>query len=264
MAVPVFLNTAYRYLSTLAVTDVNTIISDLNAELLALPDPWIDNGGVGTGPWQSPTRADGAFIKITAARISATRISWIVNDHNDMLVNNATDTRQDIDAAGTEIRYFTGPFHVCVDSIRAAPETWFCAILDKTPEDLANPRPTYVAHKAPRDTAGTLDGSRYWSYLWMLIVGGTAYTSGYTYAAIRLPQVQVVDRLTVSGALMFVPYEIQENDWFHGRIPQVLLVDSGQAFGAELVVPLDTGVSGTFKVVGCITVYDGRIAFRKA
>lgn len=263
MAVPVFLNTAYRYLSTLAVTDVNTIISDLNAELLALPDPWIDTLALGTGPWQSPTRADGAFIKITAARISATRISWIVNDHNGMLVDNATDTRQDIDAAGTEIRYFTGPFHVCVDSIRATPETWFCAILDRTPELLAAPRPLYVASQGPRSTGAVL-GNQTWHAIWVLIYGGTAYGASINYVGIRAPVLINYDRMTVSGALMFVPFEIQEGDFFHGRIPQCLLLDSGQSFGTDLVVPLDTGVSGTFKVVGCTTAVQGRIAFRKA
>ena len=263
MAVPVFLNTAFRYLSTLAVLDVNTIIANLNTELLALPDPWTDTGGAGTGPWKSPARVDGAFIKITAARISATRISWIVNDHNGMLVNNATDTRQDIDVTGTDVRYFTGPFHVCVDSIRATPETWYCAIVDRTPEALAIPRPIYVSSGGPRSTGGA-PANQTWNSLYLLLEGAASYAASLNYAGYRAPVITTIDRMTMTGALMFAAYEIQESNWFYGRIPQCLLLDSGQAFGADLVVPLDTGVTGTFKVVGCTTASAGRIAFRKA
>lgn len=263
MAIPQFLSSEFRYKSTSSVTDVNTIISDLNSELTSLSDPWTDLGGTGVGPWRSPSRSDGAFIKITATRISATRIAWVVNDHNGMLVNNGTDTRQDIDTAGTTVCYYTGPFHVFVDSVRTTPECWWCAILDRYPGDLADPRPIYIASTGPRNNAGTLTGYD-WQNIWLLREGSTSYTYSAYHAITRAPYTTAISRLTVAGSYLTVPFEVAYDIYWYGRVPQSLIVDSSLAFGTELTVPIDTGVTGTFKIVGLATSTYGRLAVRKA
>lgn len=261
MAVPDFLNTAYRYKVTAAVVDVNTIISDLSAELVA--NGWTDASGIGTGPWTSPVRSDGAWFMITATRISATRIAWVVNDQNGLLVNNATDTRQDIDAGGTTIYYYTGPQHACVDSARATRETWWCAMLDRYPEALAIPRPIVIASGGPRNNAGAT-AAQGWDQNWLLEAGDTSYTLSPYHSGHRNPYGSTYDQITMSGALLFGPYEIQFEGWFFGRICQCLITDKGQAFGTELTVPIDTGVDGTFTVVGCTSNGALRMAFRRA
>ncbi len=47
MSIPIFLNSSFRYLQLLAVTDVATIITNFGNELNAL-------GWTGSNPWTSP------------------------------------------------------------------------------------------------------------------------------------------------------------------------------------------------------------------
>ena len=270
MAVPNFLagalNTDFRYLSTPGVVDVNTIISDLNTELTALG--WTDTGGLGTGPWKSPTRADGVFIILTATRSAATRIIYVVNDPNGLQVNwpNATgDCRQDIDVAGTEIRYYTGKFHVCVDSVRPTPECFWAAIMDHYPDALGNPSAVYMTSRGPRSAAGTLQGTCEEHYGMPITASNyQVYATTASWLSTRQPTTTSVRWLAFGGGLMPIPEEFIRDSLMMGRIPQALLVDYGQAFGAEITVPIDTGVTGVFKVVGLPSASQFRMMFRKA
>jgi hypothetical protein len=265
MAIPVHLNTAYRYKETLAVTDVQTIINDLCVELVTSGGWTCTLGGSGQTPttFKSPVRSDGLFWTIKCTRISATRIAYIVNDHSGMLVNNATDTRQDIDAGGTVIQYFTGPFHVCVNSARTTPECWYSALLDQTPEPIGTPRPTYVASYGPRDTAGTWLLGGYYYTTWMLKMNDTVYRSGDW--GIMRKSTDGNSRKTHNGALLCEPLEFTDTQgWLMGRLCQAFIVDSTTAFGADVTIPLDGVNTGVFKVVGSILNMSGKLAFRKS
>jgi hypothetical protein len=272
MAVPTFLagslNTDFRYKSTANVTDVNTIISDLSGELVALG--WTDASGVGTGPWTSPAVA-GATIKITASRISATRIAWVVNDQRGMLVNNDTDTRQDIDSSpGNEVRYFTNKFGCFVDSIRTVPECWGCGMLDNSPEAMGVPRVQHWATKGPRNNGGTLAGNTVENvYYWDTQGSATSYSAANPAVNRRNPVLTTTVHTTLSGALLFVPYEHQYGSaaagFLLGRVFQALMTDSAAgAFGSEFTVPIDTGVTGVFKVIGLATSQNWRVCARKS
>ena len=268
MAVPDFLagalNTDFRYFSRAGVTDVNTIISDLNTELIALG--WTDASGVGTGPFKTPTRADGAFIVLTLARTSAVRLSLVVTDPAGMVVTPAAGLEVDIDAGGTEIRLYTGKFHVCIDSARVTPEAFYCAILDRSPEELALPRPIYVCSYGPRSNLGAITNQSWCSH-YGIPVDGVAYAAcnGTSSWVVERGIVAAgLNRLTVSGALMPVPFEFGKDGWLMGRMPQALIIDGGQVYGTEITVPLDTGVTGIFKVAGFSADASGKLMFRKA
>ena len=268
MTIPVHWASAYRYKETLAVTDVQTIINDLYSELVTNGGWTCILGGSGQTPttYKSPARADGLFFTIKLTRISATRIAYIVNDHNGMLVNNQTDTRQDIDVAGTTVHYYTGPFHFCVNTERVTPECFFCGLADQTPEPIGVPRATYYASYGPRDTAGNWPAVGYWDYVYTINLGGgtlTSYTSNQKVCSRGGWSTHY--RKTIAGTLMCEPCELTDALGFlQGRMFQAVIVDSSLAFAAEVTVPLDGINTGVFKVAGAMATYNGKIAFRKA
>jgi hypothetical protein len=253
MAVPTFLNAPFRALK-ITITDVADIITNLRSELLALADPWTEPVA---GTFQSPTRADGVFFTVTVARISATRISYVVKDHQGLLVNNDTDTRQDIKASGTtDVYIYTSPFYVIIDSAGATagtPECWGAGIACREPEPLAVPRPCYWASRGPRHASGsyalTYNG---WWYTWYLSVGATAYaTDSYGILNLRSkPTNYYLDRFSMCGTLMFISMEMAAGAYLLGRRFNTLISDGIQPDQSEWTVPLDSETLGTFRALG--------------
>lgn len=253
MAVPTFLNAPFRALK-ITIADVADIITNLRSELLALADPWTEPVA---GTFQSPTRADGVFFTVTVARISATRISYVVKDHQGLLVNNDTDTRQDIKASGTtDVYIYTSPFYVIIDSAGATagtPECWGAGIACREPEPLAVPRPCYWASRGPRHASGsyalTYNG---WWYTWYLSVGAIAYaTDNYGILNLRSkPTNYYLDRFSMSGTLMFISMEMVAGAYLLGRRFNMLISDGIQPDQSEWAVPLDANTVGTFRAMG--------------
>ncbi len=267
MGIPAHWNTAYRYKETLAVTDVQTIINDLYAELVTNGGWTCPAGGIGSSPttFKSPARADGVYFTVQCTRVSATRIGYVVLDQNGMLVNNQTSSTQDIDAGGTTVHYFTGPLHLCVNTERATPECFACGVLDQSPEALTGaPRASYWASNGPRGNTGTWLVST-WVTNWALNKDATAYSG----AARAIPRGcgSTHRRSHANGTWIIEPFEMadsanQEN--LLGRVFQAVIVPDTIAFAGEVTVPLGDGSStGVFKVVGLITGNNGRVAFRK-
>jgi hypothetical protein len=255
MTVPNFLSCNFRYLEHLAVTDVQSIIDDLVAECVTNGNPaWTTIlGGTGVTPTtiKSPVRSDGLFFTVNMTRISATRIAWIINDHTGLLINNLTDVRQDVDAGGTTIHYYTNQYGICVSSERATPEAFDCGLLDVYPDTIGIPRGYYFASAGPRTTAGAL-ASQGSDNVWLLANGATAYSvAPYVYGRSLSGGYATPALVSMTGALVFFPSEMgATGNYLFGRKNQALHVDSGQANAAELTVPIDTGVTGVFKVVG--------------
>jgi hypothetical protein len=269
MAVPNFLSGNYRYLSTAGVTNVNTIITDLNAELIT-NGVW--TGGVTGTPGTtnytltatSAVRSDGAYAVLVAVWVSATRIKFTFTDRFSLLVNNQTDTRLDIDAGGTEVRYYTNAFGLCVDSNRATPECFIAGMLDRTPATFAIPHESCYASAGPRNNAGTLTTQTIRD-VFLLAPGGTAYATGTSAGFVaHQPLTGTMDRYSMTGAYFCTTYEFCTSQYSMGRVFQAIMVPSTLAFGTEIVVPIDTGTTGTFKVVGLVAGLQARVAYRKA
>jgi hypothetical protein len=175
----------------------------------------------------------------------------------------AAGTRQYIDGTGTEVRIYGNKFGVWVDSMRATPETWGAGILDQTPEALAVPKPTFWSTTGPRNSGGTIQGG--WNYSWYLDPTASAYASSNQPVCYNMPS--SASRLTQAGSLLFMPMEIvgSANYVLLGRVFQTLLVDSANTtVGAEVTVPLDTGVTGVFKCLGFAVGSFTRVCVRKS
>jgi len=263
-------NTAFRYLNTVGVTDVQTIINDLYAELVTNGGWTCTIGGIGSSPteFKSPARSDGAFFTINLTRTSATRLSWIIKDQYGILVNNQTTTKQDIDAGGSSIDYFTGPMHVCVNALRATPETMHCGMAEQSPEGSDSiPYAVIWAHRGPRNDAGTLAADRYWSNVFLRLNGATTYYASAINSIMRGRLTNARTRSqTIAGTWQFFPLEFLDysNYTWMGRAAQCVLVDQSQfAAGAEVTVPLGGAATGVFKVEGCLATSGLRTAWRK-
>ena len=264
MAVPDFLNHGFRYFTRAGVTDVNTIISDLMSELVT-NGSFTDVGGTGVGPFKSPVGADGSYFSITLARTSATRLNWLVYDQWGLLINNQTSNNQDIDAAGTMVRYYTGPDYVIVESARATNEVFMTARLNQWPEEVAKMRPSFIASTGPRNNAGTLTNNGCLQ-MFALALYATSYATANQVVKCGLYASNESHLVTISGAYMFMPAEVVATGYhcLLGRLPNVLLVDTNAVIATEFVVPIDVGVTGTFKVLGFASSDYRRLAARIA
>ncbi len=263
MAAPNFLASSFRYLALVTVTDVQTIIDNLYSELVTNGSPaWTCTvGGVGQSPteFKSPARADGLSFTINLTRDSATRLSWLVKDQWGVLVNNQTNTKQDIDATGTNVHLYTGEFHVGVNSSRATQEFFGCGVLDHSPDGLNNPFGSYWATMGPRNTTGVLAtqgvaNNFAWggSYANRGLAGDDPILTGNCHALMTGEVLATPAELTNGSAVLI------------GRMHQVLCVDTYCAFDSEVTVPIDVGTTGTFRVVGLTSFCGMRLAWRRA
>jgi hypothetical protein len=266
MAIPVFWNTPFSYTELAGVTDVSTIIAGVHAAVTALG--WTDESGLGTGPWKTPARADGIFFRIALARISATRLGWTMYDQAGLNVSiNVSNYLQDIDAGGTPVQIYAGTLHLCVNTQRASQETFWCCVLDQTPDPMSYPRALYIHYTGPRTADGTLRNYQ-WSSVNMMEPGGTTYGTRGTLAITRANS-GTYFRRTMSGTALFSPAEYgsynNQNGLLYGRIPMAIAIDkTGLNYGSEVTVPIDAGVNAVFKIVACMDMYNQYLAFRKS
>ena len=265
MAVPAFWATPFSYQELQAVTDVATVITALNAQLLALG--WTDQSGTGAGPWKTPARADGVFFRIGAVRTSATRITWTMYDQAGLLVmGSGTADLQDIEATGCPVQIYAGTLHLAVNSQRATPEAaWFC-VLDQTPDVINIPRAVYMCTQGPRTSDGTLRNYTWGSQCYSMPPGSTSYASQGPNGFANAPAGACYRKTAAGTALITSPgFGDYSKPVFWGRIPQCIAIDqTGLSFGSEVTAPIDAGVNAVFKVIGVPASFYQYIAFRKS
>ena len=270
MAVPDFLSSAFRATQYVAVTDVNTIIAALNTELVT-NGVWTDTGGTGVGPFKSvPNALDGSYIIITVARISATRISYVIKDHLGLMVNEMSNpylsTTQDIDS-GITVGIYSGPNHVCVETYRATPETWYAVRLNVWPDTPGQVRTSFVSSFGPRDTNGSTL-SKTIDAIWNRALADLVYGTNVMTVPHSSYLTNNLKLYSPSGAYIFVPVEIVDSasSVFLGRYPQMLMGPTNLIQGSTYTVPIDVGVTGTFRVLylSTMTNHSRFIAIRTA
>lgn len=264
MAVPAFWNTPFSYTEIASGVDVGNIIAAVNTALVALS--WTDESGVGTGPWRTPSRADGVFFRVSMTRVSATRWTWLMYDQSGVSITGAGNYQQDIEATGCTVIIFAGSMHLAVYCARPTPESCWMCVLDQTPEPINFPRAMYVIYTGPRTVDGTLRNYG-WQFHRELSPTGTAYQDSQR--AIQRANGGQYHRRTMSLTNLFSPAEFGDSgatpSMFYGRAPQAILVDDALFLpGSEITVPIDAGTNAVFKVLGGASFAQQRIAFRKS
>ncbi len=251
-----------RHLRTTGITDVNTILSDLDTELEAAG--WTDETG---GVYKCAVSSSGRFCKVTLTRIDADTVELVVKDQNGFTV---CTRRADIDAAGTAVQYYVGAHYFAVDIERATREQLQAGILDLSPVP-DNGHSVYTYGTAHRTSGGTA-GSNTAGNLFMLdngvsasenrvITEGACNDAGTT--GVLTPMIHG------SGAYRFAQAVVAAqiggaNRRYAGRIFNSMRCDPSHAFDTEFTCVIgDAGETGVFRVIGLSTLTVGVAQFRR-
>lgn len=251
MAIPAYLAGDYRYLSTLAVTDVATIISGLRTELPAVG--WTETA---TGVFQSPADTFGRYVVLTVSSVSTTRLQFKVDDHSSVTIYDGTF---DIDAAGNEVRYYTGPDYCFVESLRAAAAE--CGMVFKPNADpetdtgaIAYPFYVWVYRNS---SGSTTANANYSFYYYMQSSGYGGYDAVFS-ATVFSSNVNTCEGFSKTGTYVFLPAEVFNRSSYRlGRMPQTVVCGETVPAGTEITIPIDSGFNGVFKRFTARTAYYG-------
>ncbi|MBZ5499723.1 MAG: hypothetical protein LAP85_25260 [Acidobacteriia bacterium] len=263
MAVPTYLASSFRYKETGLITDVSDAIAAFRDEVLNQNDPaWTEPS---SGLFQSPADASGRWIDVLLTRIAATNLECRVRNSSGVTIETG---RIQIEAGGNIFRLFTGQFHFHIESLRLAqPEAARGGILDLSPE--AQNIHTQWAYASNHRT--TADGVQPVSNIFALSAIDNAAAARVTrICALLCYSEGSIGTKSPSGGFIFTAANLVvksggSNDYFlAGRMYQQMLCDSDLLAGSEIVVPIDAGTYGTFKVSGIPTANNIRLALRIA
>lgn len=284
MATPSFLNTGFAYTALPGTTvDVQTIMDAvatmLTATLSATPTAVFPSGeqwtSLGGGVYKSPVDAAGRFMTIKMTRTTITRLAWEVSDPTGVLFT----VEIQIAGAGSACEIFGGPGHIVISANNAG--AWEVArafMVDPTPEPLGS-FPVYVWGTGRRTSAGALIGQAdTWRYWCGRYYGGTVVSAAGTPTnSIEAPPCCAslnngnMKMRTEAGSDVAFPYFMSPdsvsggNAWLNGgRLYQTIVVDFDFGSGADVTVPIDTGVTGVFRVTRMTSAAPRTFAVRKA
>lgn len=260
MSIPTQFNTTFRYLRSAAITDVATIITDFRSETVT-NGGWTEPSG---GLFKSPVDASGRFFDVLLTKIDATHLEWRVRDQSAVTIC----TRHIMIDASNDVEYFTGPNHAIVQSLRAGTaELAQAGMLDQSPEAQGSSS-VYVYGNGYRTTGDVQDGQGNTIGQLFMLDNGAAGSANRTKAFATDLSGANVALFTGTATPIYSVVEVRTSPaattrW-GGFLFQHVYCDSGQAFGSDLVVPIDDGVTATFRVLSLATSAFLRIAVRKA
>jgi hypothetical protein len=250
MSIPVFLASSYYYFERAGVTDVQTIINDFSAQVLANVPAWTNPTG---NRFQSPVDGYGRFFDVEFTRVDQYRLTMVLRDQNAVTIMTR---RINIPSAnGTVVRIYTGQYHFCVDieSNAGIPECLWGGILDMTPES-QNSHSRYVFGWGSRSTSDVYSNG-YFEYLYMNDISGVASArrvNMYTANQAGRPR-PIKDSLGYTlyyPAMVYVESINGQDMRYAGRMYHNLLVsEKAGDIGSILEVPIDAGVTGKFRIL---------------
>jgi len=257
----------YSYRSDAAMTDWNTFLTNINTEL-------VTNNGWTTPSanlYKSRVDAGGRWIDLLFTRVSATNLEIRMRDH---LGRTVYTRRVQLAAGGTTIEYFTGWYYCVVQSLQATAELLQAYILEPSPDTELMLYNVGILGTAYRTTADANDsqGSQV-----MMAFGLIDTTQVYSFASRMAPGSSTtantgLNKIMVSGSIVTEPIipdvgtVTASTCKSQGQVFQAWGVDNGRAFGTDLTIKVDTGVTATFRVLSIPVATNGttRMAMRKA
>lgn len=284
MAIPSFLNTGFAFTTLPGTTvDVQDIINAVDTMLLttlsATPTAVFPSGerwtSLGGGVYKSPLDTAGRFMTVKLTRTTITRLGWEVSDPTGVLFT----VEIDIAGAGSACNIYGGPGHLVVEANNAgAWEVARAIMVDPTPEPLGA-FPVYVWGTGRRTSAGVLIGSAdQWKFWCGRYYGGTVVSAaGTPVNTIEGPPCCIainnanMKMRTEAGSDVAFPYFMSPDSAAGsnlplngGRLYQTITVDFDYGAGTDATVPIDTGVTGVFRVTRMTSVAPRTFAIRKA
>ena len=248
MAIPAFLGSSFFYLERTGVVDVQTIIDDFQAQVLANVPVWTNPS---TGVYVSPVDGFGRSFKLVFTRGNAQSLYVVIVDQNEITI--ATRMIMIPSTNATHVRIYTGQFHFAIDcnTITTSPEFICGGILDISPEP-QNAHSRYVWAMGPR-TAPNSYNEYYWGYAVML---DNLYPSNAArinwYLADYINAIAVIDSMGywITQPLMLYVNAGSSPNRYAGRIYQMVFISKiAGGGGTEIILPVDAGVTGKFKIL---------------
>lgn len=247
MSVPIFLSSNFYYFERDNVSDVQTMMDDFDTQAMSVNNPaWTHPS---TGLYKSPVDADGRWFDVLFTRVTQQKLEFRVRD-----ANGATVCTRRINCPSTNnwsVRIFTSQYyvHIDVDPVTATAEHLTAGMLDPSPDAAHN---KYVYGNGFRSTADSNDSYSNVGRLYMIDNTTPAYgdrvliwgAAGNNDMALR----------TMNGSRIYRPHGLYckptggATMFFAGRRYQTLLVDAALGWGAKVTVPIDSNLSGLFRV----------------
>lgn len=264
MAIPTYLDTAFRYFERIGVTDVQQIIDDVEDEVLA-------SAGLGSQEWspwtnpsanlyRSPVDAWNRHMDVLLTRISQQKMELRLRDQSlDTIMTRRINLSPTL---SWTVRIYSGPYHLHIDVFQGGilSEGFNCNIIDLSP-DMQDCHPIYVCGNGTRDTSDVNNNSSYPDQLYMK--NGTDAASMVARVANYQSQTNgsSIGYRTLSGARVFRTREVWTQQvgasgmfgyWHHAGIcyQQLLCPPQMCREQSRQYVPIDTGIMGVFRVVG--------------
>lgn len=280
MTAPSFLNTGFAFtslpISTVDVQDIiNAIATMLTTTLSATPTTVYPSGerwtSLGAGVYKSPVDAGGRFCQITITRTTIVRMQFKIEDPAGSLM----DGEIDIAAGGSVVNIYGGPGHILVEANNAGTWETAAAILsDPTPEPLAAFN-VYVWCRTARNNGGSAIANNGSLDYWLgRAIGGGTFGGGFSniMARCHMPaqdtsntHLRTQAGSDIAAPAYMAPAQTPNADSVlnAGKLYQCVIVDSNQVAGVDLNVPIDTGVTGQFRVLHLGPVGCAQFAIRK-
>jgi hypothetical protein len=259
MAPPTFFDTSFRRISVAAIADVQTIIDSIKDEVLVqlpLASRWTN---LGSDKLQTPPDSSGRFMSVQLTRISATRIAFHVRNQRDQTI---LDGRADI-AGVVSCKIWSGDYHLLFEESSGG-EKGYAALLDVRPEEAYN-NPFFVFAKTQRDSAGVLfpnaASPRHW------FAQDASFTVAEEWRGCDFTRITEFKTMSGVDLAIGVPGMVITDLASRRRggiLYQLAWVEGTQAAGATVAIPVDTGVTANFEVLGTSVTGNGqRMAVRR-
>ncbi len=251
MAIPAFLNSSYRFFERVGVSDVQTIMDDFAAEVLANDPPWTNPSGT---LYKSPVDAAGRFFDVLLTRATQYQLEWRVRDQNAAVICTRRIVIPSVNSS--LVRIFTGQFHaiVDVDTVTTSWEALVAGIVDLSPA-AQSAHARYVYGGGSRDIAT----SRAW-YWWpdLAMIDDATPTLATRCTTFNPAGTANLGKLLASGLRVHRPVELWAKPVglgsqfrYAGRAYQQIIVGENYPWAEGLItLPIDAGVVGTFRNLG--------------
>lgn len=253
MAAP-YLTGNVTYLQMPGVTDVASIITQLQTTLLGLSPAWTNPMA---GQFVSPMDGSGRQMTLQFNRISATNLEMVATDGS----ARSSTRRAQIAGGGTTINIYAGQFHLVLDWVNVStPEGLYAIMLDESPE-LQTSHNMWLVMNGSRTTGDSNDGSWKFGNTFGVRSGGAF---GFLDRAVLAPIFNNTSNngtngylsRTQGGSNLWCP-NIQTSDpgapnvyVIMGRFYACLVTKvTFNAVNAEVSVPIDQANSAIFRVL---------------
>lgn len=254
----------YQYHVDYLVSDVNTVLTSLTAQLVTAPvaaNKWVENPA---GTFENPS----GDIKLAFSRIAADILQMVAYNRTAQTIC----TRRARIAAGTpyyEVRYYTGAYYCFVDCVRGTSqgETLMGFVVNpeySVPADMDFEPAMAGGYRSSASVADGLGGYGM-LFAWDIAAwSSVARMFKFEDASGAAPEVVTPTQNLVFTDVPVTKLDNPSNNRYFAKLPQAVIGPSSIASGFGLKVPITDGTMATFEGTSLSNGVGSRLYLRKA